>query len=383
MRKWKKAVAFTLALLLFVSVAVPALAVEKPEDMDEATWARLQDNKLEYDEIEDMVRCYNPTYLQIKGQFNLNTEPMEDAIRDLKQEVREYRESAKQLKEEDDLIGYVVFTEAAKVIDKDVLTPIEKGLKAAKGAEKTTTEPVTRQLTAAIQQLMNGYNQTQASIELINTAVELAEAAYASTVSQRSLGMATDTAVQDAQKALLSARNQQQTLNNTLNSLRQNLCILIGMPYDALPEIGGIPAPDMNEILVMNPEQDLVRAVGYNSTIKSQRKLPGNGDANYRYKSLTLEETEAKLKTKLLSLHDEVLKNKTACDAAWTAYESANLVMEGNQIKYQLGMLGRLEYLQTKVAYLQAKMTYDMAVLTLKQSIENYNWAVQGVVELD
>ena len=46
-------------------------------------------------------------------------------------------------------------------------------------------------------------------------------------------------------------------------------------------------------------------------------------------------------------------------------------------------MLGRLEYLQTKVAYLQAKMTYDMAVLTLKQSIENYNWAVQGVVELD
>lgn len=108
MRKWKKAVAFTLALLLFVSVAVPALAVEKPEDMDEATWARLQDNKLEYDEIEDMVRCYNPTYLQIKGQFNLNTEPMEDAIRDLKQEVREYRESAKQLKEEDDLIGYVV-----------------------------------------------------------------------------------------------------------------------------------------------------------------------------------------------------------------------------------------------------------------------------------
>lgn len=383
MRKWKKAVAFTLALFLLASFAMPALAAEKPEDMDEETWARLQDNKLEYDEIEDMVRCFNPTYLQVKGQFNLSTEPMEDAIQDLKQEIREYRESARRLKEDDDLIGYAVFTEAAKVIDKDVLTPIEKGLKAAKGTERTTAEPISRQLTAAIQQLMNGYNQAQASMELMNTAVELAEAAYNSTISQRNLGMATDTAVENAEKALLSARNQQQTLSNTLSSLRQNLCILIGLPYDALPEIGGIPEPNMDEILAMNPDVDIVRAVGYNATIKSQRKTREKGDASGVYQSLALEETEAKLKTKLISLHEEVLKNKTACDAAWTAYESARLTMEGNNLKYQMGMLGRLEYLQTKVAYLQAKMTYDMAVLTLKQSIENYNWAVQGVVELD
>ena len=57
--------------------------------------------------------------------------------------------------------------------------------------------------------------------------------------------------------------------------------------------------------------------------------------------------------------------------------------MNGNDLKYQMGMLGRLEYLQAKLGYLQQKMTYDMAVLNLKQAIENYDWALYGVVALD
>ena len=44
MRTWKQAAALTLSVLLTVSAAFPALAVEKPADMDDATWARLQDN---------------------------------------------------------------------------------------------------------------------------------------------------------------------------------------------------------------------------------------------------------------------------------------------------------------------------------------------------
>ena len=38
MRTWKQAAALTLSVLLTVSAAFPALAVEKPADMDDATW---------------------------------------------------------------------------------------------------------------------------------------------------------------------------------------------------------------------------------------------------------------------------------------------------------------------------------------------------------
>jgi len=90
-----------------------------------------------------------------------------------------------------------------------------------------------------------------------------------------------------------------------------------------------------------------------------------------------------KLKTKLESLYQKVLETKTSYEAAQTALESATITMNGNDLKYQMGMLGRLEYLQTKVGYLQQKMTYDMAVLNLKQAIENYDWALYGIVELE
>lgn len=383
MKRWKRAAAFGLAILCSASAAFASFAVEKPEDIDDATWARLQDNRLEYDEIEQVVHYFNPTYRQIIEQFELNIQPMEDAVEELKRELRDNRNNASRAKKENDVMEYAVYDATAKFIDKQMLRPIESGLKVIRTSERTVATPVGRQLTAVIQQLMNGYNQVLASIELVDTAAELAEAAYHSTLSQKSLGMATDTDVENAEKSLLSARNQQQSLNNTMASLRQNLSIMTGLPYNTLLEIGTVPAPEPSEIESMNPEQDVAKAVVYNETIKSQRKMPGSGDANYRYKSLTMEETEAKIKIKLESLYQEILKNRTACDAAYTAFESARLVMDGNNLKYQMGMLGRLEYLQGKLAYLQAKMTYDMSVLTLKQSIEDYNWALKGVIELD
>ena len=56
MRGCKRALALGLTGILTLSVPFGAMAaIEKPEKMDDATWARLQDNVLEYDEISDLV----------------------------------------------------------------------------------------------------------------------------------------------------------------------------------------------------------------------------------------------------------------------------------------------------------------------------------------
>ena len=54
-RRWL-AVALAVTFLLPQSV----LAAEKPADMDQETWDRLQDNVLEYDELGDRVQNFNP-----------------------------------------------------------------------------------------------------------------------------------------------------------------------------------------------------------------------------------------------------------------------------------------------------------------------------------
>lgn len=238
-------------------------------------------------------------------------------------------------------------------------------------------------LTSGVQQLMNGYQQALASKELVDTAVELAQAAYDSTVTQRGIGMATDTDVESALKSLQSAQGQQKVLEDTMTSLRQNLCLMTGREYNASIDIKEIPAPDLTRIDGMNPENDLTKAVGNNYTVIEQRNISGKGTANYDNKMRILDESEAKIKTQLESLYQEVLESKTAYDAANTAFAGAQITMNGNDLKYQMGMLGRLEYLQLKMAYLQQKAAVRTAELNLTQAMENYDWAVEGLADIE
>ena len=75
MRPYRLLTTLGLAGVLAFSVPFGAMAqVEKPEDMDETTWERLQDNILEYDEIADLVENYNPTYRQVIDQIDINAQ---------------------------------------------------------------------------------------------------------------------------------------------------------------------------------------------------------------------------------------------------------------------------------------------------------------------
>ena len=65
------------------------------------------------------------------------------------------------------------------------------------------------------------------------------------------------------------------------------------------------------------------------------------------------------------------------------AFQGAQITMNGNDLKYQMGMLGRLEYLQLKMAYLQQKAALKTAQLNLTQAMENYRWAVEGLADVD
>ena len=68
-----------LGLVLLFS-AVPVWGAEKPGDMDEETWIRLQDNVLEYGELENRVANFNPTILQIIKSINEGYDSVQDNI---------------------------------------------------------------------------------------------------------------------------------------------------------------------------------------------------------------------------------------------------------------------------------------------------------------
>lgn len=387
MRAGKKTVAMVLAGLLSLSAVCPAFAAEKPEGMDDATWIRLQDGKIEYDEIENLVAYFNPTYLSALGQIDaaLGTESTERSISEMKAEIKNIKDDAEAAKDNNDMFLYMYNTALADALEKQSLGAMNLVIKMANSMKKEVYRKgdafwsAKRKLTFATQQLMIGYNMALTSKELIDTSVELANAAYQSTITQRNLGMATDTSVENAEKALVSARKQQQSLNDNLTGLRQNLSIMIGGSYDTLIEVGTIPTPDLSRIDTMNPDQDVYKAIPYDQSVQDDIHEDERSQAKYELKYLSLEESKGELKSRLESIYQKVLESKTSYEAAQTALESATITMNGNDLKFQMGMLGQLEYLQAKVGYLQQKMTYDMAVLSLYQAINNYEWALYGI----
>lgn len=383
MRKWKQAAALTLSALLAAGSVFPALAVEKPAEMDDATWARLQDNTLEYDEIENLVLYYNPTYRQVVDTIEVQLEPLKTAVADLKDYVQDQRDEARKAKDNDDMISYKIGMATAAAIEKQAVKGVETGLRTAQGATKPTKDQIRRTMTSVIEGLVITYNQTLASKELVDTSVALAQAAYDSTVAQQSIGMATEADVQSALKSLTSAQNGQKSLEDGLKTLKRNICVQTGWDYNADMEIGAVPTPDLASISAMNPDEDTKKAISYNPTIRSLRASNGHGDVNRGIKERSLEDTENKISTKVHDLYTAVLQSKITYDGAASAYESARLTMEGNERKYAMEMLGNLQYLQLKMTYLQQKQAYDTAVLSLNQAINDYNWALYGVVTLD
>lgn len=381
MRRWKTTAAFGMAWALTLSAPFGAAAqVERPESMDEETWTRLQDNVLEYDEIGNLVEYYNPTYQQVVQNIQISIQPYEDAAQQLRGAAQDLIGDAKGEKDNNVILEqtYRAYAKGYQTAAKS----FEKIAKTIKSSTRSTLNSTRKQLTSGVQQLFLGYCQALSSKEMADTGAQLAQSAYESTLTQRNLGMATETDVQTALKSLQSAQAGQQSLKDTLDNLRQNLQVMTGWSYDASVEVGAAPAPDLAAIDTMNPENDLETAISNNYTYIEQRQASGKGTANHDAKFRTLDESEAKIKIQLESLYQEVLQNKAAYEASRLALESAQITMNGNDVKYQQGMLGRLEYLQLKMAYLQQKASADAASISLVQAIENYRWAVEGLADI-
>lgn len=383
MRLYRLLTVIGTAGVLAFSVPFNAMAqVEKPGDMDETTWARLQDNVLEYDEISDLVENYNPAYRQFFEQIDMNAQIFRDAAEELRNAADEAQSEAKDVKDYNQVMYSTLqgaakgYRQAAKRFDKAV-DSVFNNLEVRHNLSR-----IKKATTSGIQQMMIGYYQALASKELVETAAELAQAAYDSTVTQFAIGMATATDVQAAEKSLQGAKAQQQALENSLNSLLHQMRMMTGWSYDADMVLGEVPEPDLARIATMNPANDLERAIGNNYTLISLRSMSGKSTVSRNIKFGLMDDAEGKVKVELESLYQSILEGKTAYEAAVTAFQAAQITMDGNELKNQMGMLGRLEYLQLKVAYLQQKAALTTAALNLRQDMENYDWAVQGLADV-
>ncbi len=383
------------AAVVSLAAAFPALAAPtgpgappEPEKYDARTLERLEDNRIEYDELPDLVHEYNPnmsvawdTYMSMKDDYAGMVTELESQYWHVKATTDAAVSAGK-------LLGDQSIAAPALMLDKTYRSTIQSMRdvvnkwdtnRQATGSLKN----IERQIVAGAQSAMIGYDTIRQNIATLETMVKLYEQQAAMANRQAALGMATENNLASANSSLLAAQAQLASLREQQESVRRTLCLLLGYDPDANPEVCPVPEFDMARLAGMNLEEDTKKAIGNNQTLIAQRTSP-KGTTNDRIaaRSRMIQEGDQKLTIEMQRLYQDVQDKKAAYDSACTGFEAARLNHDASERQYRLGLLSDVQYIGTQISFYQKKAERDSANLNLLQAMETYDWAILGFAEV-
>ena len=395
MKHRKRAIAAVTVCMLAVT-SVPAVAYSptgpgaSPEAgrYSEEELERLQDNVLEYSEIQNRVREYNPTISQVWKTYEDTRQDYANMVTELESQYQVVKNLADSYESAGEMMGNQVLISTAKQLKKGYQSTMEsmEDTVSQWNDNKSTgsIRSYERQMTAGAQQAMIGYDTIRQNIATLETMVQLYDRQYQMYTRQKELGLATDKDVLSSYTSFLSAQSQLASLNNQADSVRRSLCQLLGYDPETNPEIRSLPAFDMTRLEGMNLEEDTKKAIGNNYTLISQRtSAAGKTNAKRENRNKILDEGDQKLTIEMQRLYQDVMDKKAAYDAAATGYQAAEASWGAAQRQYQNGLISEIQYIGLQLAYYQKKAAFESANLSLWQAMENYDWGITGLAAVE
>ena len=220
----KAALALGAGIALLAPAASPYSLKQKLQYSSRKIWmmkpGRLLDDTMEYEEIPNLIEFFNTAYRSAADSVEDGLKDSYDLVEKMREDGKEYRQQAKGLEAEGDMIYSAQYKAMAKSLSSAAST-MEKTLdKQARRLDQNTLAPIRYQLSSAVQSLFIGYKQMEVNREMLEKMVQL----YSSMLSM------SDTAKPDwdgnlygslsAKVSLTLAQNQLQTLDNSMDSMR-------------------------------------------------------------------------------------------------------------------------------------------------------------------
>lgn len=419
-RQYRQVLPFLTAAALASFSPMQALAENPQFAHDEATWARLQDNTMEYDELSLLVEEYNPNYQNEQASYNdtkndddaaeirkdakNSADDMYDSAEDLRDQAEDLSDQADDLSDQAEaareagnvalaaqlqagaasyMAGYAPLMSAAAMTQNSALKSDISADSSYVDSDMRKIKHIKNQkgIVVSTQNLFNSYNQLRINADLIQKNVEVMEAAANAAQTQASIGMATQADVLKAQKNLQSIKSTQTETLSSLETLRQNLCMMTGWSYNAQPEIKEVPQADLAAIDQINLEGDRQKALENNYDLQYSKRALNNMQENSTDKKnqeRTVKNLEQSISASMTNLYNDIQQKKIAWQLAQAELATEQQSMSAVETKRGLGMVSDLEYLQAQSSFLGKQITERTANMALFQAVETYNWAVNG-----
>ena len=402
-----------LAVSAFSAMAAPPYN-QIPEGMSAETYNKMVDNVLEWDEVDTLVRYYNPVYTKLYDSANSSISDINAAygsfVMDTKDQLEQIDDTLEELKKTQSMIqslpgNYVPdSSNPGGFITKDeALSRLEQGMQAAKQGRNQLNEaiatlgrtlsrseksldiklsPLRKQLDSVIEGLLISYEELRINHSMVSQQVKLYESLSQMNDNLSANDMAVARDAELAKNNLELAKNSLKQLEDGMNSLAASIGVQLGWSADNIPVIAEIPVSDIKIPTREEYDKEKEMAVKGNPDVIASGKASGGSGYEYYLRDMTENEAIAKISSKLDAVYAELEKQKILYDSSIATLEKAEITRNSNKTKFELGMLGRAEYEAAQMTYISYEASARLAAVNLLSAVNTYNWAMQGILSL-
>lgn len=380
MRYSKMILAGGLAAALAAVSPAAALAASPEFAYTEEEWAALQDNTLEYEEIEKLIKEYNVTYQNnmaeyrdFVDEYGTTNEEWSDAYRELADEF--YSEMG-----DGDTASSMLSNLQLEQQAENMLTQADEAVDDSE-TYRLEYEKQAKNLVLQAQGYMISYHRQRLNLANAEAQKALTEANYGLTQVKLAAGMATQI---DLLNAEASIRTQEQSISSqktALEQTRQNLIVMLGWNAGDQPEIGEVPQVSMEEINAIDVAAGKEAALANNYTLRiNKRRLENSIEDSVTDKlKNTIEDNEKKIRLSVESAYQSLLAAKLSYEQAVASNETAQAQLAISAAGLQAGTITALAYEQQQANADSAQIAVQTAALDLFEAYQTYEWNVNGL----
>lgn len=383
----RKLAAVILAAGAITAMPLQAFAQQSPEFAYSAEkWATLRDNKLEFDEIKDLVHEYNPTVIQNEISYKDYLTKNRDDV------AQEYYDKANEIYSninypDSDDANYGSGVAAALHNEQQAKNLMEQGDENTddQATKRIQYDQAEARLAKQAQGLMITYWTQYYNLDSQKARIEQAKNSYQSEQNRLAAGMSTQSKVLSAKESVSNAEAALVTAESNLASTKESLCLMLGWSYGADVEIAELPEPDQSKIAAIDVNADIQTALENSYAYRLTQKQLTNARTDTVKEKLTETEKNQKetISNSVKSAYDSLLLAQSNYEQARSALALEEFSMKSADAKLAAGTITKNTYENQKASYTTAQVTAQTQKLSLLQAMNDYDWAVNGLASAE
>ena len=383
----RKLAAVILAAGAITAMPLQAFAQQSPEFAYSAEkWATLRDNKLEFDEIKDLVHEYNPTVIQNEISYKDYLTKNRDDV------AQEYYDKANEIYfninyPDSDDANYGSGVAAALHNEQQAKNLMEQGDENTddQATKRIQYDQAEARLAKQAQGLMITYWTQYYNLDSQKARIEQAKNSYQSEQNRLAAGMSTQSKVLSAKESVFNAEAALVTTESNLASTKESLCLMLGWSYGADVEIAELPEPDQSKIAAIDVNADIQTALENSYAYRLTQKQLTNARTDTVKEKLTETEKNQKetISNSVKSAYDSLLLAQSNYEQAQSALALEEVSMKSADAKLAAGTITKNTYENQKASYTTAQVTAQTQKLSLLQAMNDYDWAVNGLASAE